>query len=268
MGTTAPTYTAEQLELRLALRYRGDDAEILFGVRNDAGFRADRTADAIAIGLWPSTGCYLQGFEIKVARSDWLRELKDGAKSEAFMPYMDFWWLVAPREVVKDEELPPGWGLLVPVGEDKLRVARQATRNESPKPMPRGMLAALVKRASTRKALKEELAASYREGVKDGRAQASRSQNWDVERARGLREQVERFAKETGIQVEGFWEHAALRQAYALVKSGGHLDLSKRLGYAATNVERLAQELRATATEIEGAAAAPIAAPPAEAPRG
>ena len=41
-------------------------------VRNAAGFDANRTADGIAMSLWPSRGLEVYGFEIKVSRGDWL----------------------------------------------------------------------------------------------------------------------------------------------------------------------------------------------------
>jgi hypothetical protein len=66
-------------------------------VRSHAGFDATRTADFVAMDLWPSRGLSLHGHEIKVSRADWLRELKEPAKAEEFIPYMNFWWLVARR---------------------------------------------------------------------------------------------------------------------------------------------------------------------------
>ena len=56
----------------------------------------------------------LHGHEVKVSRSDWLAELADPSKAEAWKRYCDRWWLVAPAGVVRDRELPQGWGLLVP----------------------------------------------------------------------------------------------------------------------------------------------------------
>ena len=47
--------------------------------------------------VWPSRGLYLHGFEIKVHRNDWLRELKNPAKAEEIAGYCHFWWVVATR---------------------------------------------------------------------------------------------------------------------------------------------------------------------------
>jgi hypothetical protein len=113
-------------------------------VRSHAGFDARRTADFVAMDLWPSSGLALHGHEVKVSRSDWLRELKDPAKAEEFTPYMNHWWVTVPDEqMVRDGELPDGWGLLAMRGE-KLAVIRKAPHREA-LPMPPTRLAALLR---------------------------------------------------------------------------------------------------------------------------
>ena len=128
-------------------------------VRSHAGFDARRTADFIAMDLWPMKGLHLHGHEVKVSRSDWLTELRDPSKAEEFKRYMDRWWLVvSDRSIVKPGELPDGWGLMAP---DKhadnarpgvrthgnLRVIRPAPIL-TPEPMPRTMFAALLRAVS------------------------------------------------------------------------------------------------------------------------
>jgi hypothetical protein len=48
-----------------------------------SGWSRESRADAIARHLWPSQGLELIGFELKVSRSDWLREIKDPYKCES-----------------------------------------------------------------------------------------------------------------------------------------------------------------------------------------
>ena len=112
-------------------------------VRNRAGFDASRTADFIAMDVWPSSGLPIHGHEVKVSRSDWLRELADPSKADAFMRYVDYWWLVVPDKRIVRDDLPAGWGLLVQSGH-RLSVARSAVRL-SPEPLPRTMLASLLR---------------------------------------------------------------------------------------------------------------------------
>lgn len=83
-------------------------------VRNAAGFDASGTCDAIVMDLWPSSGLVLHGFEVKISRADWLRELRQPWKSERFLQLLDLWWVVAADDrIVLPSELPDGWGLLV-----------------------------------------------------------------------------------------------------------------------------------------------------------
>ena len=81
-------------------------------VRAETGFDR-RTADFIAVDTWRSGRCAIHGVEVKVSRADWLRELKDPDKSAACMSWCTYWWLAVPDQaIVRDGELPPGWGLL------------------------------------------------------------------------------------------------------------------------------------------------------------
>jgi hypothetical protein len=113
-------------------------------VRNAAGFYAQRTADMIVQDTWPASGNELIGHEVKVSRSDFLTELRDPAKAEAFRPFCDRWFLVvSDRSIVKTGELPKGWGLLALAG-DALRMVHRAPRND-PQPLTRQMQACLLR---------------------------------------------------------------------------------------------------------------------------
>lgn len=113
-------------------------------VRNDAGFRASRTADLIAMDLWPAQGNELIGHEVKVSRADWQTELRDPTKAEAFKRHMDRWYLVAPAGVAQPEELPDGWGLLIVDDAGGTRIKVRAPKL-TPEPVPRGLLAAFAR---------------------------------------------------------------------------------------------------------------------------
>ena len=72
---------AADVRAALARKFCAPEYALFYEVANATGSAATRSADAIAMGLWPSRGLYLQGFEIKVSRSDWLSELKNPAKA-------------------------------------------------------------------------------------------------------------------------------------------------------------------------------------------
>lgn len=110
-------------------------------VKSTLGLDARRICDYMALDLWPGgSGAALHGFEVKVSRSDWLTELRDPEKAEAFARYCHYWWLaVSDASIVKDDLLD-GWGLLVASG-DSMRIKVRAPRRE-PEPMPFEMLGA------------------------------------------------------------------------------------------------------------------------------
>lgn len=132
-----------------AIRKRFPEREyaLMFEVRNDAGFNATRAADAVAVSLWPSRGMEVHGLEVKTARSDFLRELRDVAKSEPIQKYCDRWWVVAGDEsVAKVDEIPTTWGLLV-LRKGKLFAVKPAPKLDAA-PLDRGFVVAMLKRAS------------------------------------------------------------------------------------------------------------------------
>lgn len=125
----------------------GERYAVLFEVRNGTAFNANRSVDAVVMSLWPSLGLELWGMEIKISRGDWLRELRAPEKASEVFSYFDRWFLVAPADVVKPDELPEPWGWFIPES-GKLRKARDASLNPSPKQIDRNVLAALLRRTA------------------------------------------------------------------------------------------------------------------------
>jgi hypothetical protein len=140
---------------------------LLEEVANSTG-GGDRYCDVILMELWKSDGHRWHGFEIKASRADWLNELKDPSKADAFKRYMDRWWLVVgDASIVKEGELPPGWGLLVPTVSRTLRIARQPAPL-TPEPWPRAFMAAIVRRVVEQSVDAERLADAEQRGRVDG----------------------------------------------------------------------------------------------------
>lgn len=125
-------------------------------VKSETGFAYRkgelRIADAIAVDCWTSKGQEIHGHEVKVSRSDWLAELRDPDKAEAFRPYVDRWWLVVPDVQIVKGDLPVGWGLMLAtvddLGRPQTRIVHRAPRLE-PVTMSRSMLAALMRATAT-----------------------------------------------------------------------------------------------------------------------
>lgn len=120
-------------------------------VRITLSHDARRIADFIAMDKWPGmpygSAIALHGHEVKVSRADWLAELRNPDKAEAFKRYMHHWWLVvSDASIVKPGEMPEGWGLMVKSG-DKLRAKIKAPRLE-PEPLPLDLAITLAAAAS------------------------------------------------------------------------------------------------------------------------
>ena len=183
---------AEDLIARLHVRYPRERYALLEQVRDGPGYSASRTGDLVAVGLWPSRGCEVGGFEVKVSRADWLRELKAPQKAESLYAFCDRWWLVVPsaRDTLRDGELPPTWGCIEAHGKERLHTVVAAPAL-APQPMDRWLLAALLKRATAEPLCRARLSEAYAAGNRDGASQASRRGD-DAEE---LSRQVARFER-------------------------------------------------------------------------
>lgn len=85
-----------EIHTALRARFALPEYALMFEVRSGTGHSSQvRYADAMALGLWPSRGLELTGFEIKVSRSDWLRELKEPQKADRIGRFCDRWYVVA-----------------------------------------------------------------------------------------------------------------------------------------------------------------------------
>ena len=143
--------TANEIEELLRQKYCSPSWAFLPQVRNQTGYNTTtRTADALAMQLYPSRGLHLHGFEIKVARGDWMTELKNPDKAEEIGRFCDYWWIVSCESVVKIEELPALWGLMV-VKNDSLKVIKNAEINKDSQLITKSFLASIL-----RKNMKEE----------------------------------------------------------------------------------------------------------------
>ena len=117
--------------------------------RPATGYKGDeRRMDLWVIDRAPSSGMPAHAVEVKVSRSDWLRELKQPEKSRLAMAVSNYIWVAAPPGIVKWNELPPMWGLLEvdPSKEIWDRVKRSHPAEYRDKVRPTwGMVASLIR---------------------------------------------------------------------------------------------------------------------------
>lgn len=176
-------------------------------VRNEAGANATRTLDAIAIGLWPSRGLEAIGYEIKCSRSDVVAELRNPAKSEAFIPYLDRFYLVTATDKMIDlEELPESWGWMSATGgqASRLKTIKIAPKRaaEDVLPMSRGMIAALTRQAGVVAGIPaDEIMEAERDGFLRGQEYGLATHQRHVDH---LEQQLKDFRKTQKDFLEGF----------------------------------------------------------------
>jgi hypothetical protein len=140
------------------------DGEVLIAEAQAPG--SARRADLVRVGMWASRGLGIDVHEIKTSRSDWRRELDDPAKAEAWWPYCNRFWVVAPPGVVTAAELPEGWGLMeLPASGRRFKIRVPAeTRKDITLTVP--LLVELLRRADNQRLAEiDELRRQHRDSI-------------------------------------------------------------------------------------------------------
>lgn len=192
----------------LRKRHEGPAWAFLEEVRNGTGYTRSRvrTADALAMSLWPSRGLHLNGFEVKVSRADWKRELDEPSKAEEIASFCHFWWLVvSDPKIVQNGELPATWGLLVQHGE-KLKCEKEPTFNKDAKAPDHAMLAAILRKVqgTTEHALLERARTEgHTKGFAEGKQWVIENSNeaQATKRFEELWDKVEAFERVSGVDL-------------------------------------------------------------------
>lgn len=190
-------------------------------VADATGARHHRWADALVMGLWPSRGLGLTGIEVKVSRTDWLRELKDPAKAETIARFCDHWFVaVGNEDIVRDGELPENWGLLVPAN-TKARIAvKKAAGVLSPQPVTRDFLAAILRQASRLQSgqLWSERLRGREEGLAEARTRAGATPTQPLlDRISRLETHIKDFEEASGLQLAA-WADGGPKNVGAAVR--------------------------------------------------
>jgi hypothetical protein len=128
----------------------------------------------LVLGIWPSGGMQLDGFEVKASKADLKRELADLKKHQAVARYCDHWTLVTWDDSILVDGIPEDWGIVVTVDGEygrELKTIRHAPKRE-PEPWPRSFVCSLVRNAHRQspggafvgRACAEASARGFREG--------------------------------------------------------------------------------------------------------
>jgi hypothetical protein len=177
MTATGAPITADTLADALARRHEPPEWWLAREVT-----LAKRRLDVLAVNLWGARSYRVIGYEIKVSRGDWMRELADWRKQEEWNRVVDDFYVVTPRGLVAPDELPLGWGLLELCGSG-LRLRAHPAPSTPGDSLPREVIARLITRErDATHAERWQLEARLR-----GEAEAKAREEW-AEKVEGARQ--------------------------------------------------------------------------------
>jgi hypothetical protein len=206
--------TVRDIHTALAVKYPAPGWAYFEEVSNGTGAFHSRTADGIAISLWPSRGYEADGFEIKLSRSDFLNEMKRPQKAEAIFRFVDRWWLVTPKDLVKVEEVPKTWGLIFLKGE-KLFVQKHAP-GLKPKPWSRAFVASLMRDIHEQYIPKKAMDVEFTRIKNEATERAKSDMKFRLQELAKLEEDVREFEKASGIKIQDRWRHTPTQIGHAV----------------------------------------------------
>ncbi len=260
--------TSGEIGERLATKYRGEEWSIFFEVRNSTGYGIqERYADAIAMGMYPSKGLKVHGFEFKSARTDLVRELESVAKSAAIQKYCDHWWLVLGREdLIKAGELPSTWGLMVPDG-DGLRAVVPAPELK-PCALDRRFLASILrcsKRAIAAGGSEAREKKAWDKGWSDGLVSKKSDRDYELQskerKLQQLKKSVKIFQEASDIDIAREWDLGAIGAAARLIVNSGVDKVNRDLEAYLRGVRRSLEYCEKKALELREDGMAKIVKP-------
>lgn len=117
--------------------------------------KMQQSVDAWALNCYPSKDFVKIAYEIKVSRSDFIREKLEPEKREPALEISDLFYFAAPRGLIAPMEVPKDCGLLVVYDNGRSEILKEAPRREATR-FDWRLVASLVR--NVMKARKEDLA--------------------------------------------------------------------------------------------------------------
>jgi hypothetical protein len=246
---------APPMSLRDALHKKFCEAGkgvVLYEVPDVVGLGSHNFCDAVAIGMWGSTGRRIHGIEVKASRSDWLRELRAVHKADRFLSQCDHWWLITTENgIANPSELPASWGWM--------SLKRHGLRVEKPAPELRpvpGDIGRLWAFALIRRAAEKDNAEVTRKVTAERerlqRQMVTEREYWESTRQDALsrlQKNVAEFEAASGITLSTY-QGGRLGEIVAAIQNLDYSGLGgfiKRVQRDATSMDRVSKDLKSLA---------------------
>lgn len=181
--------TANDIRNSLQQYYADPEWTLMFEVGNGTGGTLRRHADGVAMNMYPSRGYEIRGFEIKVSRSDLKHEIEQAEKAEAVCQYCDTWFLVVPKGLTKDIQIPLPWGIIEYCDEGKLRIKKQAEKLQR-ETLPVQFVAGMLR--AQQRTSRQDVAKRVESELQSRKEIWQKHKTWEMDR---LRDDNERMVK-------------------------------------------------------------------------
>lgn len=221
----AQSPTTAEIKLALQKKFPAPEYAVFLEVSNGTGGKLTNYADALVFGLYPSRGLERQGFEIKVSRADWLKELKNPAKAEKIAQYCDRWWVLTAPGIVEPGEIPPRWGHMEFNGKQfRIKVPAPALTPIEP---TREFLAAVMRRAGERdqEMAKLAMAAELEELVESRTSEYQHDRRMAVDELARLKSRLEDIRQTTGIDLNTWRPQASVVNQLRIAEQLAQVDV-------------------------------------------
>ena len=110
----------------------------------------NRRADVVAFNCWPSKGFLRIAYEVKRTRADFMREVDAPEKRAWLEKHFHQCYFAVTDGIVKADEVPEGWGLLVVTkGGDKI-IRRKAAKHRDVGKLPEALALSAIRRLNQR----------------------------------------------------------------------------------------------------------------------
>lgn len=202
----------------------------------------ERRIDFLVMNCYDSEQLKIQGYEIKISKADLKRELEDPDKHAVFFDAIDFYWLIAPKQVLDNIDLiPPKWGVRAVWRDESGKIASRTVRKPTclhdeqmysrkiRKTFMASFCRAISKQSLTKaklyeqqRGLEDEIRKKLEKEIADG---ARIVPNWKLESL----ERCKRLVDDIGLnEYSGESSRKQIRKAVDIVKSLERCDMSLR----------------------------------------
>jgi hypothetical protein len=253
-----------EIFLCLKSKYGGNDYALIPQVRNSTGFAARvRTADAIAVSLWPSRGIGIEGFEFKDSRNDWKKELSEPQKAEEISRFCMKWWVVVTNpSIVMPGELPPTWGLMHAAEGSVKVIAKAKQPMPDSQPPAWAFIASLLRAASEvvvpeaeiQKRIRTAENVARKIGYDDGLKESTRQARSDALALETIRKTVKQFEEASGIRLDTYGQEFNNRRIATAVRLVLNSNPAECLDNQITHLQSVLDAAKAAREEMAGAA--------------